>query len=308
MRRGKSLPHFGDILTEIANEQSKANYAFDTIRRKYLKKLSNHTERNVIAYYSGWQSKGPLAGTEIRDEDRDGFMRSLHGMDCSKGLDLLLHTPGGSIAATQSIILYLREKFGRDIRAIVPHTAMSGGTIMACAAKEIIMARHSSIGPIDPQIRGVPAKGVLEEFKRAYNEIKKEPARQMVWHPILSQYTPTFIGNCENAIKWSEEFARQQLSDNMFRGARNKKEKISKVLAALTEYEDVKLHERQIGYSEARDIGLKIKLLEDEEDKMQDLVLTAHHCFTHTLQNTNAFKIIENQDGAAFVKMQARNQ
>lgn len=295
------MPNWGEVLTEIAEEQQRAGRAFDTVRRNYLRKLSVETNRNVIAYYSGWQSKGSIAGTEIRDEDRDGFMRALHGLDYKLGLDLILHTPGGSIAATQSIIVYLREKFGRNIRVIVPHTAMSGGTIMACSARSIVMARHSSIGPIDPQIRGIPAKGVIEEFKRAYMEIKEEPAKIAVWAPILAQYTPSFIGNCENAINWSEQFAREQLSDNMFRGATQKKERIDRVINALTEYGEVKLHERQIGYKEARQIGLKIELLEDSPP-LQDLVLTVHHCFAHTLSNTNAFKIIENHEGAAFVK------
>ena len=64
-------------------------------------------------------------------------MRAVHRLDCSLGLDLILHTPGGSISAAQSIVRYLREKFGNDIRAIIPHTAMSAGTVLACACKEI---------------------------------------------------------------------------------------------------------------------------------------------------------------------------
>lgn len=297
------MPHWGAILSEIVDESQKASSPFDTVRRRYLQRLSDLTRRNVIAYYSGWQAKPGLSGTEIRDEDRDGFMRAVHGLDTGRGLDLLLHTPGGSIAATQSIITYLREKFGRDIRSIVPHTAMSGGTIMACATREIIMARHSSIGPIDPQIRGIPAKGVVKEFERAFAEISAEPVKATVWAPILAQYPPTFIGNCENAIKWSEAFTRAQLSGNMFKGRKNAKASIDQIMRALTEYDEVKLHERQIGYQEAREIGLKIGLLEDNQE-LQDLVLTVHHCFVHTLSNTTAFKIIENQEGSAFVKHQ----
>lgn len=295
------MPNWGDVLDEIADEQQRAAKAFDTVRRKYLAKLSQETGRNVVAYYSGWQSKAGIAGTEIRDEDRDGFMRALHQLDYSIGLDLILHTPGGSIAATQSIIVYLREKFGRNIRAIVPHTAMSGGTIMACSARSILMARHSSIGPIDPQIRGIPAQGVIEEFKRAHTEIKEDPSKISVWAPILGQYTPSFIGNCENAVRWSEQFAKEQLAENMFFRVKNKHQKIDKVIKALTEYGEVKLHERQIGYAEARNIGLKIELLEDSP-KLQDLVLTVHHCYVHTFSNTLAFKIIENHNGAAFIK------
>lgn len=299
------MPNFEDILRQISDEQNRASSAFDTVRRKHLAKLSHHTGRVTIAYYSGWQQKPGVAGTEIRDEDRDGFMRALHGVDYSTGLDLMLHTPGGSIAATQSIITYLREKFGRNMRAIVPHTAMSGGTIMACSCRTILMARHSSIGPIDPQIRGVPAKGVVEEFKNAYNEIKAEPSKAHIWAPILAQYPPTFIGNCQNAIAWSEQFARDRLSDNMF--YKKSKKPIDKIIKELTEYDNVKLHERQIGYKEARKIGLKIDLLEDDP-VLQDLVLTAHHCFVHSLSNTPCFKIIENDAGAAFIKMAQRQQ
>lgn len=136
------MANWEEVLNEIADEQRRAQSSFDTVRHKYLAKLAEATGRNLIAYYSGWQSKPGISGTEIRDEDRDGFMRALHGLDTSKGLDLILHTPGGGIAATQSIITYLREKFGRNIRAIVPHTAMSAGTIMACSCKEILMARR----------------------------------------------------------------------------------------------------------------------------------------------------------------------
>lgn len=298
------MPNWGEVLNEIATEQLRAQQSFDTVRRKYLTKLSDLTGRNVIAYYSGWQSKPTIAGTEIRDEDRDGFMRALHGLDVKRGLDLLLHTPGGGIAATQAIVTYLREKFGRDIRAIIPHTAMSAGTVIACSCKEIIMARHSSIGPIDPQIRGVPAQGVIKEFERAFKEISEDASKQAVWAPILAQYSPTFLGTCENAVKWSETFARQQLQENMFYRQRDAKKKVDKVIHALTDYGEVQLHERQIGYKEARKIGLKIRSLERVQP-LQDTVLTVHHCYVHTLSNTPAFKIIENQKDASFIKMQA---
>lgn len=297
------MPNWKEVLSEISEEQSRARQSFDTIRRKYLRKLREKTGRNVIAYYSGFQSKPGISGTEIRDEDKNGFMMAIHDMDCSEGLDLLLHTPGGSISATQSIVVYLREKFGRDIRAIVPHMAMSGGTIIACSCKEIHMARHSSIGPIDPQVRGIPATGVLVEFERAFEEITNDPKREVVWRPILEMYGPTFLGRCQNAIDWSEQFAREQLSNNMFYRNQNKAEKIDRIINELTEYDKVKSHDRQINWSEARDIGLKVKLIENDPD-FQDLVLTVHHCFVHTLSNTAAFKIIENHLGAAFVKQQ----
>ena len=77
-------------------------------------------------------------------------MSVIHGLDKSKGLDLFLHTPGGDVGATESLIDYLHDSFGGDIRAIIPQIAMSGGTMIACSCKEIIMGKQSSLGPIDP--------------------------------------------------------------------------------------------------------------------------------------------------------------
>lgn len=89
-----------------------------------------------------------------------------------------------------------------------------------------------------------------------------------------------------------------------YREKSKSKTTIDGIISALTDYDSVKTHERQINYQEARKIGLKVELLEDDQ-KLQDLVLTVHHCYMHTLSNTAAFKIIENHNGAAFVKQQA---
>ncbi|RBA82659.1 S49 family peptidase, partial [Escherichia coli O111:NM] len=76
-----------------------------------------HTGRNVIAYYSAFLSKPQIEGVDIVDDDKNGFMMAVHQLDRTKGLDLLLHTPGGNMAATESLIHYLKSMFGNDIRA-----------------------------------------------------------------------------------------------------------------------------------------------------------------------------------------------
>lgn len=134
---------------------------YDIVRRRYLAKLHEITKRNVIIYYSGWLQKQSVAGVEINDEDKNGFMTVVHKLDKRLGLDLVLHTPGGNTAATESLVDYLRSVFGNDIRAIVPQLAMSGGTMIACSSKQIIMGKQSSLGPIDPQTGGIPAHGVI---------------------------------------------------------------------------------------------------------------------------------------------------
>ena len=136
-------------------------------RRNYLKELSDYTGRNVIAYYSSWLSRQGQPNLDINDSDMTGFMNCIHGLDCTKGLDLILHTPGGSPAAAEAIVNYLRSKFNNDIRVIVPQLAMSAGTMIACSAKVIIMGKQSSLGPIDPQFNGIPAYNIMMEFEEA---------------------------------------------------------------------------------------------------------------------------------------------
>ena len=138
-----------------------------------------------------------FGGFEVDDGDKNGFMATIHNMDRSKGLDLLLHTPGGQTAATESLVDYLHAMFGTDIRAIIPQLALSAGTMIACACKEIVMGKHSSLGPIDPQINGLPAHGIRDEFTTAAEQIKKDASRIAVWQPIIARYHPTLVGECE---------------------------------------------------------------------------------------------------------------
>jgi len=301
------MPTWSDVLTQIKQNQihfsEQAKSSVDLVRRHYLKELHQHTKRNVIAYYSGWLSKPGIGEAEINDEDKNGFMMAVHGLDPKLGLDLILHTPGGNIAATESIVDYLRKKFQNDIRAVIPQIAMSAGTMIACSCKSIMMTNHSNIGPIDPHLNNMPAYGVIQEFKRAFKEIKKDPTKAYVWQPIVSQYPPTFLTQCENAIQWSNTFVEAQLESVMFDKQKDAKAKAKSIVKKLTDFRGNKTHHRHIHFDECQAIGLKVDLVEKDQT-LQDLVLTVHHCFMHSLMNTPSYKIIENQNGHAFVKQQ----
>jgi ClpP class serine protease len=305
------MPSWADILTEIQTE-AQANpqdNPIDTVRRRHLTALHQHTQRNVIAYYSGFLSKPGIAGLTITDEDKNGFMATIHNMDRSKGLDLILHTPGGNIGATQSIVDYLHKMFKNDIRAVVPQIAMSAGTMLACSCQSILMGLHSNLGPIDPQLRDIATYGVIAEFKRAIKECTADPARLEIWKTIIGQYRPSFLGQCENAIKWSNDFVREQLKNVMFANDLQATQKAAKIVRALTSQPTNRTHDRHIHFDECKRLGLNVELLEAPESKvLQDLVLTVHHCFIFSLMNTPAYKIIENQMGVAFVKLVAQQQ
>jgi ATP-dependent protease ClpP protease subunit len=296
------VPSWADILLELRATGS----SHDVVRRKYLAALSQQTGRNTIIYYSGWLQKTELtrqrfSGFEVNDSDKNGLMSAVHKMDRSKGLDLILHTPGGESAATESIVDYLRAMFGRDVRAIVPQLAMSAGTMIALSAQRILMGRHSSLGPIDPQVAGVPAHGVIEEFAKAAAEIAKDPSRVAVWQPIIAKYPPTFIGECQKAIAWTNTLVRDWLETGMFYRDKNKKDKAAKVVKELADHSVTLSHARHVPFDSVKALGIKVDLLEADQD-LQDAVLSLHHATMQTLQDTGAIKIIENQYGTAFVQ------
>ncbi|EOU3128533.1 TPA: SDH family Clp fold serine proteinase [Yersinia enterocolitica] len=273
----------------------------DVVRKKYILQMSKHTGRNVIAYYSGFLQKNTQSLNHLismTDDDKNGFMTAINGMDADKGLDLLIHTPGGDIAALESLGQYLRAKFGNNIRAIVPMIAMSAGTMLACCSKEIIMGKQSNIGPFDPQMGGLPAHGIIEEFEKAKTEILANPGSLAYWQFNLQKLHPTFIGECEKAIQWATEIVSEWLISGMFEGDADAAQKAAKICSQLNNHSTTYAHARHIHIDKARDIGLKITALEDDQ-KLQDLVLTIHHSYMHTFGSSTAAKIIENHNGSS---------
>ncbi len=271
------MPSWHDLLREIKEKGS----THDVVRREYLRRLHEKTGRNVIIYYSAWLQKPSVGGLQVNDADKNGFMTVIHELDRSKGLDLILHTPGGETAATESLVDYLRSMFSTDIRAIVPQLAMSAGTMIACACKEILMGKHSSLGPIDPQYLGMPAHGVVEEFQRAYQEIKADQLKMAVWQPIIAKYHPTLIGECEKAIQWSNEMTKEWLVSGMLAGEADRDAKAESILRELSDHALTKSHARHLSAKRCSDIGLKVLALEQDQE-LQEAVLSVHHACIHT--------------------------
>jgi ATP-dependent protease ClpP protease subunit len=296
------LPNWGEVLQEVNQESAKGLSASDNTRRKYLGLLATHTGRNVIGYYSGFLSKPGIQLLDINDEDLTGFMMAVHKLDRAKGLDLILHTPGGSIASTESLVNYLHIMFNHDMRVIVPQIAMSAGTMIACSSKEIVMGKQSSLGPIDPQLRGIPAQGVINEFKQALKEYKEDKDSLQIWQFVIQQYRPTFLGQCQQANEWTRTFVSGKLKSVMFSGDPDAEQKSARIVDSLSDTDEHKSHERHIPMSKCIEMGLRIKPLEDDAE-FQDLVLTVHHCYMYALMNTTAYKIIENHLGVRFVKV-----
>jgi hypothetical protein len=177
---------------------------------------------------------------------------------------------------------------------------MSAGTMIACACREIIMGKHSNLGPIDPQINGLAAHGVIEEFTSAQKEVLKNQVLGILWQPIIAKYSPTLIGECQKAIKWAETMVTDWLVSGMFKGEAKPAEVAKKVVDELGSHALTLSHARHISIERAQALGLKVVALESDQ-KLQEAVLTVHHACVQTLTETPALKIIENQMGVAFI-------
>lgn len=295
------MPTWDEIMREIGS----ATNILDATRRKYIRALSEKTGRNTIIYYSGFLQKPTLVrqGVDfsINDNDKNGFMTVIKGLDRSKGLDLILHTPGGNVASTESIVYYLKSIFGKDIRAIVPQIAMSAGTMISCACKSIVMGKQSNLGPIDPQLGIIPAHGLIGEFNHIMNCVKKDPQSIIVWREILSKYNPTLIGECEKAIMWAETMVAEWLKDNMFFNDTAKDSIVANIISKLGSHDATLSHGRHLHSKFLQDIGLKIEMMEEDQE-LQDLILSVHHSAIISITQTKTTKIIENNIGKAFIQ------
>jgi hypothetical protein len=275
------------------------------VRRKCLKELADYTQRPVILYATafGLHKYGGAPGLpfSITIEDIQGFMAALHGVK-GTGLDLILHSPGGSLEAAEQIVNYLRAKFPH-VRAIIPQSAMSAATMVACACNEILMGKQSALGPIDPQITmmgpegpaTLPAQAILDEFALAKAEILSDPRLAAVWIPKLQKLPHGFLKHCQTTIELAKERVASWLSDYMLHDAAASKI-AANWLGSNTEH---KTHGRPISAALAKSIGLNVVAMEDDQ-QLQDKVLSVYHATMLTFEKTNCVKIIESHEGKGF--------
>lgn len=294
------MPSWDEIISTVDRHP---NGVLDNIRGEYIRKMAEKRGRNVICYYSGWlQDPQGSPYCSLSDSDMEGFMTNVHGFDRDKGLDLILHTPGGDLAAAENLVNYLRACFGTNIIAFVPHLSMSAGTMIACSCKEIYMGRQSAIGPTDPQFGGVAAGGVIEEFNRAVRETTDNPGSTAMWAQIIGKYPPTYLGDCQKAVEASQKMVAEWLRTNMLSTCADGESKSRSIAEWLGTHANSAMHNRHITADVAEKRGLVIRRLE-EDSELQDIVLTIHHAYMATFERSGAKKMIENSNGKSWIRI-----
>ena len=283
----------------------------DRIRREKIAAVEAVSSVPLIVYASSFTTKRVDTDVQIDTNDKTGFLQALS--DIADGpLDVLLHSPGGSPNATESIVHLLRQRFG-PIRFIIPHTAKSAATMLALSGDEILVGEAAELGPIDPQLQfvtdqrpvSVAARAAIDQFERAASEIERNPQRMAVWLPILRQYGPAFLQECQNAIALSETLVSTWLSDYMFKDVAGGNERAASVAKWLSDHNNFKDHSRPIWIEQLLQLesSMKIRRISDVSKELDGAVMALYWAIDVTFGQTAAVKLIEHQQGSAYVRL-----
>lgn len=173
-------------------------------------------------------------------EDAQKIQRKIRNMPKHKNIDIILHTTGGMVMAASQIARSIKDHDAK-IRVIVPHYAMSGGTLIALAADEILMDEHAILGPVDPQIMS-GLKGAIPA--RVMMEVAKEKGKN------ASDDTLFMAKLGERAVNQVRALVEELLDGRNSRG-----KKIAKFLTS-----GKVTHDYPITAKEAQKLGLPVKI------------------------------------------------
>jgi len=287
------MPTWDKVLQEV-DEQLNALRVLE----KYVEQLHSHTERTVICYMSAFSIIKPPVPSPFHaviDQDLQGFMTCAKDTD-KNSLDLIIHTPGGDYEATKRIISYLHSTYDH-IRVFVPHLAMSGGTLMACAADEIYMGPYSSLGPTDPQVLlgrdYIPVNAILNEFEQAFQDVIANPKKALLWNERLKLVPFGMLKAAETMRENSFLYLQELLKK---RNCRDRSiEEIEKAAEYINGRSKALPHGLGISLEKAKELHLNVHDLHEDKE-LEDRVLSVYHAAIIMFQKTTAQKIIMNHN------------
>ncbi|HWP23274.1 MAG TPA: ATP-dependent Clp protease proteolytic subunit [Candidatus Binatia bacterium] len=170
--------------------------------------------------------------------DSEEVIRAIHMTDPDVPLDIVLHTPGGLVLASLQIAMAIKRHRSK-VTAFVPHYAMSGGTLIALAADEIVMCEHAVLGPVDPQLGRHPAASILKA-------VAKKPIAE------LEDETLILADQAEKAVAQLYEAVKELLKDKF---PENKTDELARLLS-----EGTWTHDYPLTYERAKSLGLPVSV------------------------------------------------
>jgi len=264
------------------------------LRKETFSRIEGITERPLICYVTKTHNLPQGLPAYIDDSDLTGFgdlIQSIRG----EAIDVLIVSNGGFVEATERIVRLLRERF-KAVRFIVPANAYSAATLISFSGDEVVMDSLATLGPIDPQINGVPAQAILNAFRNIEKRLKDEGPRALTaYMPLLSKYDLHILEICKSAQELSKELARNWLSTYMLKCTEDDP-RITKIVDFFSNYDIHKSHGRSIDRARTREMELKVIYVEEIE-KLANLVRSLYNQYELWFDRTPFYKVFENAYG-----------
>ena len=207
-------------------------------RQRLISKIEHDRSSRVILLVHRQETMSFLGFPVYRYidvDDSEEVLRAIHMTDKDVPIDLILHTPGGLVLAALQIEAVKKHK--GKVTVFVPHYAMSGGTLISLAAREIVMSEHAVLGPVDPQLGKYPAASVLKV-------IAKKPIKD------VEDETLIMADQAEKAIFQVRESVKELLQGKPTNG---KVDELARLLS-----EGTWTHDFPITYERAQALGLPV--------------------------------------------------
>lgn len=297
-RRFLTLNDWYNFLNEIKQQQDTSINLLD-LRIQVYKEIEELRERPLLVYAT--QFINPPKESHhltINLTDIDGFtdLISTVSEDHSK-IDILLHSPGGSPDSTERIVNLIRNRFDH-VSFLIPHSAYSAATMMALSGNEIILHPSATLGPIDPQINGTPARAFIRGFEKVRDLIQNEgPSIVPAYLPMLRQYSLHFLEQCKDAESLSTILAKEWITKYMFGEANVDEQDVDDLVTFLSNYDSHKIHSRPIYFDKISQYKINATKAEGE---LKDLMREAHILLNGFFDITPFIKVYENSKGLSY--------
>jgi hypothetical protein len=230
--------------------------------------------------------------------DVDGFTDLINAIPTNEtSIDVLVHSPGGRPDATERIVAVLRQRFS-EVHFLIPHSAYSAATMLALSGNSVTLHPSATMGPIDPQINGVPARSIKKGFERVRDLVKKEgPEALPAYIPLIEKYSLELLELCADSEKLSKELVSSWLKSYMLNGKPNATQIARKTVKYFSEYDRHLLHSRPILLSKIDRFGLSISQCDGE---LAELLWETYILLNGFMYVTPFVKLFENNRGISF--------
>ena len=274
--------------------KSKGEFNLFELRLTAFHRIQSETKRPLLCYATQTSNVPNGAPVSIDDGDLVGFSDLVDSVSGTKA-DVFVISNGGSAEATERVVRRLRGRFS-ELRFLIPSNAYSAATLMCLAGDEILMLPEGTLGPIDPQLNGVPARAILRGFERLEERLAEEGAKALTAYvPLLQKYDLHLLEQCRSANELSKELAHAWLKQYAMREAVS--DAIDEAAEFFCNWDLHKSHGRSIDAEAARAIGIPATVL---SDRLADLIRSLYHQYTLFFEKTPFCKVFENSEGIAW--------